>query len=91
MLEHSYFVETDILHNRPHKGQTTHLRREGINLIRPLPHIAEEAFDGIGRLDVTIHDRWKGVKSEQMLFILHQAAHRFPDSADHISLETHAG
>jgi hypothetical protein len=56
MLAHSYFVETDILHNRPHNGQTTHLRRKGINLISALSHIAEEAFDGIGRLDVTMHD-----------------------------------
>ncbi len=56
MLEHSYFVETNILHNRPHDGQTTHLGGKGINLIGALSDIAEEAFDGIGRLNMAMHD-----------------------------------
>src|SRR5205085_9430140 len=61
-LENRDFMETDILHHSPDKGQTTHLSREGINLIGTLSHIAEKALDGIGGLDVPMHDRWKGVK-----------------------------
>ena len=76
-LENRDFMETDILHHSPDKGQTTHLSSEGINLIGALSNIAEEAFDGIGRLNVAMHRRWKRVKGEQMLFILHQAADRF--------------
>jgi hypothetical protein len=71
----------DILHHGPDNGQTTGFRRKGVNLIGALSNIAEKAFDGIGRLDMTIHGRWKGIKRQQVLFILGQAAHRFPDSA----------
>ena len=79
MLAHSYCVETDILHNRPHNGQTTHLGGKGINLIGALSNIAEEAFYGIGRLNVTMHSRWKSVKGQEMLFIFSQAPYRiFP-------------
>jgi len=70
-------MKADILHHGPHHGQTTHLRCEGINLISALSDVAEEAFDGIGRLNVTIH-RWReGVKRQQMVFILKQASYRF--------------
>ena len=70
-------MQADILHDSPDNGQTTHLRGEGINLIGPLPDIAEKALDGIGGLNVAMHGRWKGVKRQQMLFIFHQAASRF--------------
>ena len=42
-----------------------------------LPHIAKEAFNRIGRANVAMHDRWKRIKCQQMLFIFHQAAHGF--------------
>ena len=62
------------LHHRPHNGETTGFGGEGINLIGSLSHIAEKAFDGVGRANVAMHDLRKGVKREQMLFILHQAS-----------------
>ena len=40
-------MQADVLDARPDNGETTGLGREGVNLIDPLPHIAEEAFDGI--------------------------------------------
>jgi len=65
------------LHHSPDNGQTAHLRREGINLIGALSHIAEKAFDGIGRLDMTSHCRWLVIKGQKMFFILNQATYRF--------------
>jgi hypothetical protein len=70
-------VETDILHHGPHNGQTTRLGRKAVNLVSALSNIAEEAFDGIGRLNVAMHGRGKGIKGQQMLFILSQAPYRF--------------
>ena len=70
-------MKTDILHHGPDNAQTAHLRREGINLIGALSNIAEKAFDGIGRLNMTIHGRWKGIKCQQMLFIFTEAADGF--------------
>jgi hypothetical protein len=72
-----YVVKTDILHHSPDNGETAHLRREGINLIATLSHMAEKAFDGIGRLNMTRHGRGKGIKREEMLFILSQAPYCF--------------
>jgi len=51
--------------------------REGINLIGPLSDIAEKALDGIGGLNVVMHGRGKGVKRQEMLFILDQTANGF--------------
>src|SRR5205085_3062230 len=70
-------VKTDILHHGPDNGQTAHLCGEGINLIGALSNIAEKAFDRIGRLDMTIHSRGKGIKRQEMLFILSQAPYGF--------------
>ena len=70
-------MKADILHDSPDNGQTAHLRGEGINLIGPLSDIAEKALDRIGGLNVAMHGRGKGVKRQQMLFILHQAPYRF--------------
>ena len=52
-----------------------------------LPHEASETFDGIGRLNVSVQSGRKVVKRQQVLFILSQAAHRFPDSAGDTWLE----
>jgi hypothetical protein len=70
-------MKSDILHDSPDNGQTTHFGGKGINLIGALSNIAEETFDSIGCLNVAVHRRWKRVKGEQMLFILSQAAYRF--------------
>jgi|SRR5579859_6986110 len=70
-------MKMDILHYSPDNSETTRLGCEGINLVSALPDIAEEAFDGIGALDVSMHRRGKGVKSQQMLLILHETAYRF--------------
>jgi hypothetical protein len=67
----------DILHDGPDNGQTTGFRRKGVNLIGALSNIAEKAFDGIGRLDMTVPSRWKGIKRQEMLFILSQAPYGF--------------
>jgi hypothetical protein len=56
---------------------------QDINLIGTLPHVAEEAFDRIGRLDMSVHASRELVKRQQVRLILHQTADRFPDSAEH--------
>ena len=88
--------QVDILHHGPDDCQTRRLCRKSVNLIGALPHIAKEAFNRIGRANVTMHDRWKRIKRQQMLFIFHQAAHCFsvalailgecslPNSAGHL-------
>ena len=62
--------QADILHHCPHDGQATGFCREGINLIGALSHIAKEAFNRVGTANVAMHDRWKGIKGQQMLLIL---------------------
>src|SRR5581483_3361259 len=47
------------------------------NLIGSLPHLAQKAFDGVRPTDVAMHHRWKGVKGQQVVFVLHHAAYRF--------------
>src|SRR5579884_3581794 len=65
------------LHHRPHNSQTTSFCGEGVNLIGALSDIAKEAFDRIGRTDIPMHHLGKGIKREQMLFVLYQATDRF--------------
>ena len=77
LLHHREFVQMDILDGSPHNSQATGFRREHVDLIGTLPHIAEEALDGIGRLNVAVHWLRKGIKGQQVLFILNQAAYRF--------------
>jgi len=48
-----------------------------VNLIGPLPHVAEEAFDGIGGLNMSVHDLRKFVKRVGLLLLFNQASHRF--------------
>ena len=61
----------------PYNRQATGFCREYIDLISPLPHITEQAFDGIGRLNVPMHAGRELVKRQQVLFVLSQAADRF--------------
>src|SRR5205085_9625538 len=61
----------------PAKSQRTGIRREDVNWIGALAHITKQAFNGIGGLNVSVHRLRKGVKSQEMLFVLSQASHRF--------------
>ncbi len=74
------FVQTDILDGGPDNGETTGLRCEHINLIGALPHIAEQAFDGVGGLNMSVQGLRKLVKREEVLFIFRQAAQRYPEA-----------
>ena len=82
-----YLGQADILHDGPHDGQTTGFSGKGVNLIRALPDIAKETFNGIGTADIAMHDRWKSVKCQKMLFIFTEAADGFPDNASGMWLE----
>ena len=48
-------MQADVLDGRPDNRETTGFRREHINLIGALSHIAEEALNRIGRLNVAVH------------------------------------
>jgi hypothetical protein len=74
-------VQENVLDRCPDDREATGLCREDINLIGALKHIAKETFDSIGRLNVSVHGGRKLVKRQEILFILSQAAHSFPDSA----------
>jgi hypothetical protein len=69
--------QADILHHRPDDRQAAGFGRKGVNLIGALPHIAKQAFNGVGTSDVAVHDRRKRIKRQQMLFIFAQAAYGF--------------
>src|SRR6266852_3278731 len=73
---HRDFVQADILDRGPDNRQATALRREDIDLIGTLPHIAKETFDGVGRLNMSVHGGRELVKRQEVLFILSQASHR---------------
>src|SRR5436305_65193 len=62
------------LHCGPNDGQTTSFGRERINLISTLSHVAKKALNRIGATNVTMHDRGKRIKGQQMLFIFTEAA-----------------
>ncbi|SRR6266700_3711115 len=70
------FVQADILDRGPDNRQATVLGREDVDLISPLPHIAEETFNGISGLNVAMHRLRKRIKRQEVLFILSQASHR---------------
>jgi hypothetical protein len=76
-------VKTDILDCGPDYRQATGLGREHVNLVGALSHIAKEAFDGVGRLNVTMHHLRKRVKRQRMLLVLNQTSYRFPDSVEY--------
>jgi heme-degrading monooxygenase HmoA len=62
-------VQADILHRRPDDCQATALRREHVDLIGALAHITEQAFNGVGGLNVPVHGLRKGIKREEMFFV----------------------
>jgi len=67
----------DILHYCPHNREAAGFCGEGVNLIRALPDIAKETFNGIRAADVAMHDWRKRIKGQEMLFIFDQAADGF--------------
>ena len=64
--------QTDILHHGPDNGQATGFRGEGVNLIRAPSNMTKQAFNRIGATNVAMHDLWKGIKRQKMLFIFAQ-------------------
>jgi hypothetical protein len=52
---------------------TARLGGEGVNLSGTSSDIAEEAFNRIRTANMTMHCQWKGIKSQEMLFVLAQA------------------
>ncbi len=70
-------MQTDILDRGPDNREATTLRGEHIDLLGALPHITEQAFNGIGGLNVSVHGLRELVKRQEVLFILSQASHRF--------------
>jgi hypothetical protein len=71
------FVQSDILDGGPDNGKATHLCRKHINLIGALPHITKQTFDGVGRLNISVHGLRKFVKRKGPLFLFSQVSHRF--------------
>jgi hypothetical protein len=71
------FVQADIPDRGPDNGQATGLRGEHVNLIRALPHVAKEAFDGIGGLNMSVHGGRKLIERQGLLFLFSQTSHRF--------------
>ncbi len=61
--------QANILHHGPDDRHTAGFGREDVDLIGALPHIAKQAFNRIGAANVPVHDWWKGIKGQQMLFI----------------------
>jgi hypothetical protein len=59
---HRDFAQAHILDGGPDNRQATAFGGEDINLIGALTYVTKEAFDGIGRLDVSVHGGWQGVK-----------------------------
>jgi hypothetical protein len=55
-------VKTDILDGGPDNRQATALSREHVNPIGALSHEASETFDGVGRLNMTMHELRKRIK-----------------------------
>jgi hypothetical protein len=76
------FMQVDILDGRPDNGKATGLGGEHVDLIGALSHITEETLNGIGRLNMPVHRLRKGIKRQEVLFVLSQASYRFPDSAE---------
>ena len=67
-------MQPDILDRGPDNRQATGLCGEHVNLVGALSHIAKETFDGISRLNVTMHHLRKRIKRQQMLFVLSQTS-----------------
>ena len=60
-------MQADVLDRRPDNGQTTGFGREGVDLIGALSHIAEETFDRIGGLNVSMQGSRELVKRQEVV------------------------
>ncbi len=69
--------QMNILHRGPHNREATGLCGKGINLIRPLPNVAEKAFNRIGTANIPMHHRRESIKREEVLLIFTQAPYGF--------------
>jgi hypothetical protein len=67
----------NILHHSPDNRKTRCFRREGVNLICPLPHSAEKTFNGIGGANRTVHHRRKVILGQKMLLVLAETPYGF--------------
>ncbi len=70
-------MQADVLDSGPHNRQAAVLGGEHVNLIGALAHEALEAFDGIGRLNMAMHDGRKRVKREGLRFLFSQTSYGF--------------
>ena len=75
---HGDLVQANILDGGPNNRQATVLSREHVNLVGALAHIAEEALDGIGRLNMMMHGRGKGIKRLDSARLRGSAEHIWP-------------
>jgi hypothetical protein len=66
--------QANILHHGPNDGQAARFGREDVNLIGALPHIAQQAFNGIGAANGAMHERRDGIEREEVLFVFAEAA-----------------
>jgi len=64
-------MQADILDRGPDNRKATGLGRKHVNLVGALAHIAEEALNGIGGLNVPVHGLRKRIKCQQVLFRHH--------------------
>jgi hypothetical protein len=69
--------QMNTLHRRPNNREATGLSRKGIDLVGPLPNIAEKAFNGIRAANIPMHHRRERIKREKMLLVFTQAAYGF--------------
>ncbi len=80
-------MQTDILDGCPDDREATGLRGEHVDLIGALSHIAEQALNSIGGLNVSVHRGGELVKGQQVIFVLRQAAHRFGIALAYLALK----
>ncbi len=71
------FGQTNILHDGPNNREARRLGCEGVNLIGALPHEASQALNRVGGANVAMHNLRKGIKGQQMVFLLAETADRF--------------
>ena|ERR1700756_3817734 len=70
-------LQTYTLHDGPNDRDTTRFCRKSINLIGAISNIAKKALNRICASDISVHDAWKLIKRQKMLFIFAQAPYRF--------------
>jgi hypothetical protein len=69
-------VQADVLDGGPDNRQATVLRREHVDLIGTLTHIAKQAFNRVGGLNVPVQRLRKRIKRQEVRFVFPEASHR---------------